>query len=197
MSKFQKIFPIIIIFLALTSISYITFASSNKNNKNIEVINNSQNITDETKNEIINEINNSLVNDNDNATITINDNDNENNIYDISVEKKIYSDAKTKNDEGVTASMLLMIELEDKKGPVNVLKNIKGEVDIYNNSGKIEKSSITIGSIGTSYHTIDLGKETNFDKDFDIPVTNINVIYSVLFENTKSELKTGVSKIFN
>lgn len=209
MFSLKKLISTVLAFSMCISIGNTVFASNAKSftqNPNIKVINNSKQISDQSIEELVSDVNASLIYDNGTIVpigfdITIDDikastkskNSVDGNTYRVALRSKVEAGAGDKNNEGVTATIYLALTWTDVTGPENILESIEGNVDVT--EGTIKSSSVSYANKGfaNTTKTTNLGTKTSFSKNINAIIFSPTSTYKVLFENAKWALSVKVS----
>lgn len=175
--------------------------------ENIKVVNYSETISEQEIQEIVDDVKASLVYEDGTivpieTTITIKDvetitstlrSSDSSNTYAVTANSKVESDADSKNNEGVSASIYLGLVWQDVLGPNNILESVSGYVNVT--KGTIESSTVKYGAAGEagSWTTLELGKQTSFAKSVNMEAYIPHATYTVYFEGATFYLNVSVT----
>lgn len=209
MLKIKRILAVVISMTICANLG-ITALATNETvdaEENVKVVNYSETISEQEIQEIVNDVNASLAYEDGTivpveTTITIKDvetsvgklrNSDSLNTYAVAASSKIESDADSKNNEGVSASIYLELVWQDVLGPNNIFETVSGYVDIT--QGTINTSYVSYGGVGDagSWRELDLGNQTSFSKNVNIVANTPSASYHVIFKGAVFELNVSVT----
>lgn len=210
MIKLKNFAAIALAFAISSGLSTVGFASTTQNysdNPNVRVVNHSTQISEQALQELVNDINVSMEYDDGsvipvNSVITVEDITSNNKSktgaqeYQVSVRSKIESDADSKNNEGVSASIYLELRWIDNPFGNNVFESIEGNVDI--DKGTISSSKVVYCDMLTAAanKNLNLGTKTSFYKYLGYEAFQPHASYHVKFVDATWELNVSVTPTF-